>query len=110
MRTSYLSSLVAPSQLAPLPASGWLHLRDPLAPLYASLQHTGRLLAIEEGNLSFGWGAEILARSTEQLPLRSVGRVAALDLPIPAAGPLEAAVLPAKEQIIEKCLELARVR
>lgn len=102
--------LVAPSQLAPLAASGWLQRHDPLAPLYASLQRTGRLLAIEEGNLSFGWGAEILARSIEQLPLRSAGRVAALDMPIPAAGPLEAAVLPAKEQIIEKCLELARVR
>jgi 2-oxoisovalerate dehydrogenase E1 component len=102
--------LVAPSQLAPLPASDQPHLRDPLAPLYASLQRTGRLLAIEEGNLSFGWGAEILARSIEHLPLRSAGRVAALDLPIPAAGPLETAVLPAKEQIIKKCLELARVR
>ncbi len=104
------AELVAPSQLAPLPTPGQSDIHDPLAPLFDSLQRTGRLLVIEEGNLSFGWGAEVLARSVERLSLRAAGRVAGLDLPIPAAGLLESAVLPGKEQIIEKCLELARVR
>jgi len=63
---------------------------------------TSRLLAIEEGTLALGWGAEIISRAAETLGsgLAFSHRVAARDLPVPAAGPLEAMVLPGVEDII----------
>jgi pyruvate/2-oxoglutarate/acetoin dehydrogenase E1 component len=72
-----------------------------LGPLFESLGHTGKLLAIEEGSLSLGWGAEILARSAENLGtgLKATGRVAAREHPIPASPPLEAETLPGIEAI-----------
>jgi len=94
--------LVIPTQLSPFDA----------APVLESLQRTGRLLTVEEGNLTLGWGAEILARAAETrgAGLKAAGRLAALDLPIPASGPLEMAVLPGMQQIIEKCLDLIQTR
>lgn len=63
---------------------------------------TSRLLAIEEGTLALGWGAEIISRAAEKLGsgLAFSHRVAARDLPVPASGPLEAKVLPGVEDII----------
>ncbi len=94
------TEIVIPTQLAPFD----------LAPLYTSVRKTRRLLAIEEGNLTLGWGAEILARTTEHLGsvIRSAQRLAAKDHPVPASGPLEHAALPGINQIIEKCLEIIR--
>lgn len=85
--------LVAPAQLAPADA----------APILASVERTGRLLVIEEGSMALGWGAEIVARAAESLGprLKHARRLAALDLPIPASGPLEAAVLPGVAEIFE---------
>jgi acetoin:2,6-dichlorophenolindophenol oxidoreductase subunit beta len=96
------TELVIPTQLAPFD----------LTALFESTQRARRLLAIEEGNLTLGWGAEILARSAEQFggTLHAVKRLAAQDLPIPASGPLEAVVLPGVDQIIENCLELVQTR
>jgi len=73
-----------------------------ISPVSASLRRTRRLLAIEEGTLTLGWGAEVLARNLETLGLRleSARRLAARDLPIPAAGPLEDQVLPGVEEIV----------
>jgi pyruvate/2-oxoglutarate/acetoin dehydrogenase E1 component len=87
------TELVIPTQLAPF------EMEDVLA----STRRTGRLLTIEEGTLSLGWGAEILARSLEApgKGLRSARRVAALDLPIPASGPLESQVLPDVNRIVQ---------
>ena len=87
------AELVIPSQLSPFK----------IAPLLASTSRTGRLITAEEGNLSLGWGAEIVARTVERLgsPLKAIIRVAAMDTPIPASGPLETAVLPGVEQIIQ---------
>jgi pyruvate/2-oxoglutarate/acetoin dehydrogenase E1 component len=64
---------------------------------------TSRLLAIEEGTLALGWGAEIISRTAETLGSGLVfsRRVAARDLPVPASGPLEAMVLPGVEGIIQ---------
>lgn len=68
---------------------------------------TGHLLTVEEGVRTHGWGAEVLAAAAERAPAAlKVGRVAALDLPIPAAGPLEEAVLPSIEDIITAALAL----
>lgn len=93
------AELVVPTQLAPFD----------IAPLAASVARSGRLLAIEEGTLSLGWGAEIVSRVAERLGprLRGARRLAAREAPIPASGPLEAAVLPGVNEIIHMAQELA---
>jgi acetoin:2,6-dichlorophenolindophenol oxidoreductase subunit beta len=94
--------LVVPTQLAPFQ----------LQALFDSVSRSRRLLAIEEGTLTLGWGAEVLARSIEYLkggPLIA-RRVAAMDLPIPASGSLEAAVFPGVDQIIDQSLEMINYR
>lgn len=71
--------------------------------LESSLQRTQRLLTIEEGTYTLGWGAEILARAAQAFPgrLKSAQRLAAADQPIPASVPLEEAVLPGIQDIVE---------
>lgn len=89
--------VVVPTQLAPME----------LAPVLDSTRRTRRLLAVEEGTRALGWGAEVLAAAAEalsadgELPLRAARRVAARDLPIPASGALEGAVLPGVDAIVE---------
>ncbi len=63
---------------------------------------TSRLLVIEEGTLTLGWGAEIVSRAAEALGsrLKLARRLAARDLPVPASGALEAKVLPGVDDII----------
>jgi pyruvate/2-oxoglutarate/acetoin dehydrogenase E1 component len=79
-----------------------------LAPLYESLAATKRLITAEEGTLSLGWGAEVAARSLEasggDLRLR---RVAAREMPVPAAGALEAAMLPQVDDLVSAAIELS---
>jgi pyruvate/2-oxoglutarate/acetoin dehydrogenase E1 component len=66
-------------------------------------------LTVEEGTRSLGWGAEVIASALEAHgPGLSAGRVAALDLPIPAARTLEAAVLPSVDGIFAAALALLR--
>jgi pyruvate/2-oxoglutarate/acetoin dehydrogenase E1 component len=80
-------------------------------PLLTSLRKTGRLLAVEEGSLTMGWGAEVLARCAESLgpELRRARRLAALDLPIPASMKLEEAVLPGVDDILQAARSLVNV-
>jgi pyruvate/2-oxoglutarate/acetoin dehydrogenase E1 component len=81
---------------------------DPLGPgqelptaLADSLRRTRRLLTVEEGTHTHGWGAEVVARASESTTERvAFGRVAALDLPIPAARSLEESVLPDVDAIV----------
>ncbi len=89
--------LVVPSQLSPFAADGGLDIR-----LKQSVQMTQRLLAIEEGNYTLGWGAEIVARAAQSFAgqLKSAQRVAAEDKPIPASAPLEDKALPNEDDII----------
>ena len=80
-----------------------------LAPLQldaikASLTRTGRLVVIHEGRRTHGFGAELVARLTEEhfsslkaAPLR----IAALDLPVPFAPELEAVYRPSKDKIVD---------
>jgi pyruvate/2-oxoglutarate/acetoin dehydrogenase E1 component len=85
--------LIIPTQLTP-----WR-----IDPIFTSAQETNRIIVIEEGTRNLGWGAEIIAQVSEQsgLNLKNIRRVAALDYPIPASQPLESAMLPGKNQIVE---------
>ena len=88
------AELVVPSQLAPCQAET----------VIASAGQTGNLLVVEEGSLSFGWGAEVVARAAQALgpQLRQTRRVAAQDLPVPASPQLEAMVLPGLDDILRQ--------
>ena len=92
------AELVVPTRLAPAE----------MQPILASVMQTGRLLTIEEGTRSLGCGSEVLANCSEQLgaQLHQSYRLAARDLPIPASGPLEAAVLPGLDEIIQAARKL----
>lgn len=84
--------LIVTTQLAPLD----------FTPILESASRTGRLLTAEEGSLSSGWGAEVLARCSESLGSRLVaaGRMAAIETPIPAAAGLERRTLPEVDDIL----------
>jgi pyruvate/2-oxoglutarate/acetoin dehydrogenase E1 component len=71
-----------------------------LAPLFDSLSQTCHLLTVEEGGLTLGWGAEVAARSIEAVGRLQVRRVAARDLPIANSRPLEDAILPSVQDIV----------
>ncbi|OGN89144.1 MAG: hypothetical protein A2Y88_06550 [Chloroflexi bacterium RBG_13_48_10] len=92
------SELVIPTRLSPFE----------IEPIIASTSRTGCLLVVEEGTLTLGWGAEVVAQVAEALGTQSikVKRLAAKDLPVPSSGPLEALVLPDLEQIIEAATHL----
>lgn len=92
--------LVVPTRLAPFD----------LTPLDRSARRTGRLLTLEEGTLSLGWGAEVLARVAETLgpELKHAGRVAAREKVIPVAADLEAECLPGVTAILAKAREMVK--
>ena len=94
--------LLIPTQLAPFD----------LAPLFESVRNTSRLLTIEEGTLSLGWGSEVLAKTAENLGsgLKKAGRLAARGSVVPAAPDQEAACLPDIEDIINQAIEMVRKR
>jgi pyruvate/2-oxoglutarate/acetoin dehydrogenase E1 component len=92
------AELVIPTRLSPV------H----LDPLFASLHRTGRLLTVEEGTYSWGWGAEVLARSAQELgpALKRAGRVTAQESVIPVAADLEEAYLPQVSDILSQAREM----
>ena len=92
------SDLIVPTQLSPFE----------LGDLITAVSHTKRLLTVEEGTMTLGWGAEVIASVLEELGAGfQAQRIAARDMPIPAAGPLETAVLPQIEDIIEAAIALS---
>lgn len=93
------TELIVPTQLSPF------H----LDPLLDHVGATGRLLVIEEGTQTLGYGAEVLARlaSATEDPIRC-RRVAAQDMPVPAAGALETKMLPQAADIVAAALELVK--
>jgi pyruvate/2-oxoglutarate/acetoin dehydrogenase E1 component len=95
--------LVVPSQLSPFEPGGR---QDPT--LAQSLQRSGRLLAIEEGTYTLGWGAEVLARAAQAMSgqLKAARRLAGADQPIPASAPLEEAALPSVADIVAAAQEM----
>jgi pyruvate/2-oxoglutarate/acetoin dehydrogenase E1 component len=94
------TELIVPTQLAPF--------EIPMQPILESIKRTQRLLVAEEGTFSMGWGAEILARATENLGtrLKTSRRVAAEEVPVPASLVLEKNALPGVDEIIKAAREL----
>lgn len=92
------TEVIAPMQISPM--------RTEL--LAESAQATGAVVTIEEAPGEFGWGSEVIAAlelgGLERLRKR---RVAAQAMPVPASGPLEAAVLPQIDDIVAAVLDLA---
>lgn len=86
------TEVLIPTQLAPFQ----------MKPIIDSVHRTRKLVVVEEGGRTLGWGAEILARSIEKLGknLEYAHRVAGLDIPIPASAALEEIVLPDIQDII----------
>jgi pyruvate/2-oxoglutarate/acetoin dehydrogenase E1 component len=90
---------IIPTCLSPL---------DP-APILSSLGRTGRLLSVEEGTVSLGWGSEVLslaAEGTSRGRYLVARRLGARDLPIPSSRPLENAVLPTVQDIFDAAMHL----
>lgn len=77
--------------------------------LFSSVRKTGRLIIVEEDNLTGGWGAEVAARVAESCigyldgPIR---RVAAPDTPVPFAPVMENFYIPSVERITGAAREL----
>lgn len=85
--------IIVPTQLAPVQ----------IAPIVESVKQTGRLLTVEEGSLTLGWGAELLAQAAQRLGnrLQIAQRLGGAELPIPASTSLEAAVLPGVDDVMQ---------
>ena len=87
------AELIVPTQLSPFENKR----------IISSVRRTHKVLVAEEGTLTLGWGAEMLARLSEELGanLHMARRMAAREFPIPASGPLEISVLPGIDDIVE---------
>ncbi|HEY0738409.1 MAG TPA: transketolase C-terminal domain-containing protein [Herpetosiphonaceae bacterium] len=93
--------LLIPCCIKPLPHDGFAE----------ALERSGRLLVVEEGPLTGGWGAEVTAQVQERYwpQLRGpVVRVAAKDGIIPCTRPLEDMVLPQKEDLMLAVIRAVR--
>jgi pyruvate/2-oxoglutarate/acetoin dehydrogenase E1 component len=75
----------------------------------ASVAKTNRLLVVEEGPLTGGWAAELLARTTEEAlgDLDDAWRIATADAVIPYSPPLEDAFLPGPGRIVDEVVARA---
>jgi pyruvate/2-oxoglutarate/acetoin dehydrogenase E1 component len=76
----------------------------------ASVRKTNRVVVVEEGPLTGGWGGEVLARVTEEAlgHLDDAWRIATPDTPIPYSPPLEDAFLPGPDRIVSSILRRLR--
>jgi 2-oxoisovalerate dehydrogenase E1 component len=77
-------------------------------PVLESVAVSGRLLVVEEGQGFAAFGAEALAQIVERSPqaLTNVRRLSAPPHPIPSCGPLEKALLPGTQHVIQAVVEL----
>ena len=77
--------------------------------VFESVRRTGRLMIVEEDNLTGGWGAEVAARVADtclgylDAPIR---RVASRDTPVPFAPIMENFYVPSVERIVEAARDL----
>ncbi len=94
------AEMICPIQLYPL--NPW--------PVIESLEHTHRLLVVEEGHSFGALGAELIAQIHELRPglLTKCRRLAAGAHPIPSSGPLELSVLPNVASIVAAIVGLVR--
>lgn len=75
--------------------------------LLERLSNTKQCLTLEEGTHTLGWSAEVTTQAVESLSSGvNARRLTALDMPVPAAGPLEEAVLPGVEDIVDMVLDM----
>jgi acetoin:2,6-dichlorophenolindophenol oxidoreductase subunit beta len=77
--------------------------------ILSSVRKTGRLVIVEEDNLSWGWGAEIAALVADEAFMwldAPIKRVAAPDVPPPFAPVLEREYVPDEAKIVETVLSL----
>ena len=80
-----------------------------MEPLIQSAQKTGRVLIVEEDNLTGGWGAEIAARLGEAAFYyldAPIHRLAAPDTPLPCASALEQVYVPSAAQVVKEVKHL----
>jgi pyruvate/2-oxoglutarate/acetoin dehydrogenase E1 component len=96
MEREIFSEIVLFSQLSPFE----------LDPLFSSLERTGKLVTVEEGSLSLGWGAEVAAQAAEKMNGLRIHRVAALDLPVANSKSLEDKILPSVQEIVRAALAI----
>lgn len=79
--------------------------------IHQSVERTGRVLIVEEDNLTGGWGAEVAARLASEAfdSLDApIYRVAAPDTPLPCALALERAYVPDVPRILDAAGRLVR--
>jgi 2-oxoisovalerate dehydrogenase E1 component len=90
--------LLIPSQLYPLQ----------LAPFLESIEQTGRLLVVEEGQGFAAWGSELIAQLNEhkKRPALNTGRVYAAGQTIPTSRPAEAESLPSIHDVKQSAIDL----
>lgn len=68
-----------------------------------SVRKTRRLIVVEDGSISFGIGAEVLAQLAERgVPLHKALRIGAEPVPIPSVSSLELQVLPTIARILQQ--------
>ncbi len=72
-----------------------------------SIEKTGKVVFVDEDTTTLGFPAELMTQVYENLleagkPIVPMGRVGTADVPIPYSPPLEQAVLPSPQRVIEK--------
>jgi len=75
------------------------------ATLFASLRRTRRLVTVEEGGVSFGWGSEVVSKTAE-VGQFAAKRVGAQDTCIPSSKILEDIVLPCVQDVCDAVLQV----
>jgi len=68
--------------------------------IVATAKRTGRLIVVEDGPPTGGYGAEVIAIACEHVAGLSVRRVCAPDLPIAFSPPLEDALFPKTDSVV----------
>jgi pyruvate/2-oxoglutarate/acetoin dehydrogenase E1 component len=96
MEFEIFTDIVVFSQLSPFS----------LDPLLISLKKSHKLLTIEEGTLSLGWGTEISVRAIEKFQDLKIKRIAALETPIANSKTLEDIILPSMKSVMEGAFSL----
>jgi pyruvate/2-oxoglutarate/acetoin dehydrogenase E1 component len=92
MEEEILVEILIPAQIKPLPL-------DDILP---SVKNTEKILIVEEGVVSGGWGAELSAELQTNVGFilkKPILRIGAKSLPIPSARTLEEEVLPSSSEI-----------
>jgi len=79
--------------------------------LRRSASKTGRVMVVEEDNLTAGWGAEVAARLTQDVFYsldKPITRVAAPDTPLPYSAALEEEYVPSVRRVVQTAREMMK--